>query len=224
MYTDKITKNVADAVNKILVEGKSDDAKEKLEQLKREREERMDSEMKSEPEKKQSITRRIVRGKSYGGADQKDQPEDSETGSETGEQPVKRGRGRPKGSKSGARRLNNSFSYFVETYEENGLKKLFEEIQQSVIEEEPTNPEFTKEVEEAKEKDAGTSKKKAKVAEPSVQAVKNVTEQEEVESIEEKAPPGFEGTVKAMKKNKDIDNPYALAWYMKKRGFKSHKK
>ena len=42
--------------------------------------------------------------------------------------------------------------------------------------------------------------------------------------ILEVSPPGFEGTVKAMKKHKDIDNPYALAWYMKNKGYKSHKK
>ena len=40
--------------------------------------------------------------------------------------------------------------------------------------------------------------------------------------IEEKAPPGWEGTVKAMKKKKGIDNPYSLAWYMKNKGDKSH--
>lgn len=47
---------------------------------------------------------------------------------------------------------------------------------------------------------------------------------EEVEQIDEKAPPGFEGTVKAMKKHKEIDNPYALAWYLKNKGAKSHYK
>ena len=40
----------------------------------------------------------------------------------------------------------------------------------------------------------------------------------------EVSPPGFKGTVKAMKKHKDIDNPFALAWHMKKKGYKSHKK
>ena len=43
------------------------------------------------------------------------------------------------------------------------------------------------------------------------------------DKLDEKAPPGFEGTVKAMKKHKEIDNPYALAWYMKNKGMKSHK-
>jgi hypothetical protein len=46
----------------------------------------------------------------------------------------------------------------------------------------------------------------------------------EPEEMNEVSPPGFEGTVKAMKKHKDIDNPYALAWYMKNKGYKSHKK
>lgn len=42
--------------------------------------------------------------------------------------------------------------------------------------------------------------------------------------INEIAPPGFEGTVKAMKKHKDISNPWALAWWQKNHGYKSHKK
>jgi hypothetical protein len=44
------------------------------------------------------------------------------------------------------------------------------------------------------------------------------------ETVAEVAPPGFEGTVKAMKKYKKIDNPWALAWSMKNKGYKSHKK
>ena len=48
---------------------------------------------------------------------------------------------------------------------------------------------------------------------------------EEVKYVDEVSPPGMEGTVKAMKKHKkEIDNPYALAWWMKGKGFKSHKK
>ena len=43
------------------------------------------------------------------------------------------------------------------------------------------------------------------------------------DKLMEASPEGFEGTVKAMKKHKDIDNPYALAHYMKKEGYKSHK-
>ena len=36
-------------------------------------------------------------------------------------------------------------------------------------------------------------------------------------AIEGVAPPGWEHTVKKMKKSGDIDNPWALAWYMKNR-------
>lgn len=42
--------------------------------------------------------------------------------------------------------------------------------------------------------------------------------------IDEVAPEGWEGTVKAMKKYNKIDNPWALAYYMKSKGYKSHKK
>lgn len=45
------------------------------------------------------------------------------------------------------------------------------------------------------------------------------------EELAEAAPKGWEGTVKAMKKHKDdIDNPWALAHWMKNKGYKSHKK
>lgn len=43
-------------------------------------------------------------------------------------------------------------------------------------------------------------------------------------AVDEVAPEGWEGTVKAMKKHKDIDNPWALAHYMKGKGYKSHEK
>ena len=42
--------------------------------------------------------------------------------------------------------------------------------------------------------------------------------------LAEKAPKGWEGTVKAMKKHGEIDNPYALTNWMKNKGYKSHKK
>ena len=37
------------------------------------------------------------------------------------------------------------------------------------------------------------------------------------------APPGWEKSVKKMKRSGDVDNPFALAWWMKKRGAKPHK-
>lgn len=42
--------------------------------------------------------------------------------------------------------------------------------------------------------------------------------------VGEKSPPGWSGTVKAMKKHPEIDNPFALAWSMKKKGYKPHVK
>jgi len=42
-------------------------------------------------------------------------------------------------------------------------------------------------------------------------------------SIVEVSPPGFEGTVLAMKKHPEISNPWALSWWMKNRGAHSHK-
>lgn len=47
---------------------------------------------------------------------------------------------------------------------------------------------------------------------------------EYIQDIEEVAPPGFEGTILAMKKRhaKEIDNPWALAWYLRNKGAKSH--
>jgi hypothetical protein len=44
------------------------------------------------------------------------------------------------------------------------------------------------------------------------------------EEVDEAAPKGWEGTVKSMKKHDEIDNPWALAHWMKGKGYKSHKK
>jgi hypothetical protein len=45
------------------------------------------------------------------------------------------------------------------------------------------------------------------------------------DDMDEVAPPGWEGTVKAMKKHPTkIDNPWALSWSMRNKGYKSHKK
>jgi hypothetical protein len=44
------------------------------------------------------------------------------------------------------------------------------------------------------------------------------TKQAEAESKEAVAPEGWEPTVKKMKKHPEIDNPWALSWYMKNKG------
>jgi len=38
--------------------------------------------------------------------------------------------------------------------------------------------------------------------------------------LHEVSPPGWEGTIKAMKKKGKVTNPWALAWWMKKQGYK----
>jgi phosphopantetheine adenylyltransferase len=51
--------------------------------------------------------------------------------------------------------------------------------------------------------------------------VKSLKEWNEIKEV---SPPGWEGSVKAMKKHKEIDNPWALAWHMKNKGDKAHYK
>lgn len=43
------------------------------------------------------------------------------------------------------------------------------------------------------------------------------------EDIEEVAPPGYEKVVKGLKKDKEVDNPWAVAWAMKKKGIRPKK-
>jgi len=42
--------------------------------------------------------------------------------------------------------------------------------------------------------------------------------------VDEKSPPGWSGTTKAMKKHRDISDPFALSWWMKKKGYHPHHK
>lgn len=44
----------------------------------------------------------------------------------------------------------------------------------------------------------------------------------EEQAREAVAPPEWEETVKKMKKHPEIDNPWALAWHMKNKGFEPH--
>lgn len=37
------------------------------------------------------------------------------------------------------------------------------------------------------------------------------------------APPGWEPSIKRMKRMGDVDNPWALAWWLKKRGARPHR-
>lgn len=58
---------------------------------------------------------------------------------------------------------------------------------------------------------------------PAEYADGDVIEDGAEEEVDETAPPGWKGTVRAMKKHQDIDNPFALAWSMKKRGAHPHR-
>lgn len=89
---------------------------------------------------------------------------------------------KPNRQKYGARqnyvrssRVNETFSGLLSVYKDGGLKSLSE----ALIKEEPTNDEFTAELEKQKAKQAGTAKQ-AEVAKPAVVAV----QQEEIEVID----------------------------------------
>lgn len=43
------------------------------------------------------------------------------------------------------------------------------------------------------------------------------------QAVEKISPPGWEGTVQHMKEHSEIDNPWALAWWMDEQGYTSHK-
>lgn len=53
--------------------------------------------------------------------------------------------------------------------------------------------------------------------------ISSINLQEELD-LHEVSPPGFKGTVKAMKRHPKINNPFALARYMEKKGYTSHRK
>ena len=81
--------------------------------------------------------------------------------------------GLPSKGREEPRYKNESFANILASYNENGLKGLFEALKKNeVIVEEPDNEQFTKEVEAQKAKNAGEGKK-AEVAKPAVQAVQN---------------------------------------------------
>jgi len=43
-----------------------------------------------------------------------------------------------------------------------------------------------------------------------------------LEFIQEVSPPGWEGSIKKMKKKRGIKNVWALGWWMKKKGYSPH--
>jgi len=55
-------------------------------------------------------------------------------------------------------------------------------------------------------------------------ALREVVGSSEPEEREAVSPPGWSGTVEQMKDHGEIDNPWALAWWMKGKGYKPHHK
>jgi len=102
-----------------------------------------------------------------------------------------------------------------ENYEGDMGKKTFTNLQEGLRDLPPHLQKLVKKIEKRQKdwnKQNPTAKVKTLVYNPK-------TGKPDIE-IEEKAPPGWEKTVKKMKKNKEIDNPYALAWYMANKGDK----
>ena len=78
-----------------------------------------------------------------------------------------------------SKRVNEGFTDLLNTYTEGGIKSLLESLEYNkmVLEEESTNDEFTAEIKKAQDKSQG--KDKAKVSEPKVDAVEDVSEEVE---------------------------------------------
>jgi hypothetical protein len=49
-------------------------------------------------------------------------------------------------------------------------------------------------------------------------------ERNENEKLDEVTPKGYESIVKGLKKDPDVENPWAIAWSMKKKGIKPKRK
>lgn len=79
-------------------------------------------------------------------------------------------------------------------------------------------------VEEFLEKEIPEAAEEAKGETPKEEESKEEPKMDEVEASQKVAvaPEGWEGTVKEMKHKKKITNPWALAWYMKNKGYHSH--
>lgn len=56
--------------------------------------------------------------------------------------------------------------------------------------------------------------------EPNLHDGKGKEQLNDADEVAEVAPPGYEKVVKGIKKNKDVDNPWAVAWSMKNKGIK----
>ena len=205
MLQDKKLKSVAEAVAKIMGE----DLKGKQHKIDANHNNKIDAEdfkilrgqkkVKEEVEqidevKLSDLPVRKVSGTKYGGESQKDEPEeDDEDMDDKPKKAVKKGTFK---RRYNTKAYKESFTGMMTNLQEQGLGYVAE----LMVTEEPTNDEYTAEVKDAQAKSEGKGKK-AEVAKPLVQAVKN----EEVEQIEErtlssKETKKKEEVVKSMKK------------------------
>ena len=209
MLQDKKLKSVAEAVAKIMGE----DLKGKQHKIDANHNKKIDAEdfkilrgkkkVKEEVEqidevKLADLPARKISGKAYGGAAQKDEPEeDDDDMDDKPKKAVKKGTFK---RRYNTKAYKESFTGMMTNLQEQGLGYVAE----LMVTEEPTNDEYTAEVKDAQEKSEGKGKK-AEVAKPLVQAVKN----EEVEQIDEISS-GFDvgNTTGGQWKGKTSPSPY----------------
>ena len=204
MLQDKKLKSVAEAVAKIMGE----DLKGKQHKIDANHNNKIDAEdfkiLRSQKKVKEEVEQidevkladlpvRKVFGTKYGGESQKDEPEEDDDMDDKPKKSVKKGTFK---RRYNTKAYKESFTGMMTNLQEQGLGYVAE----LMVTEEPTNDEYTAEVKDAQAKSEGKGKK-AEVAKPLVQAVKN----EEVEQIEErtlssKETKKKEEVVKSMKK------------------------
>ena len=205
MLQDKKLKSVAEAVAKIMGE----DLKGKQHKIDANHNNKIDAEdfkiLRGQKKVKEEVEQidevkladlpvRKVSGTRYGGEKSKDEPEeDDDDMDDKPKKSVKKGTFK---RRYNTKAYKESFTGMMTNLQEQGLGYVAE----LMVTEEPTNDEYTAEVKDAQEKSESKGKK-AEVAKPEVQAVKN----EEVEQIEErtlssKETKKKEEVVKSMKK------------------------
>ena len=142
----------------------------------------MDKYMKSKSAPQSSGGSGIKQGHRYGGGKQAPDVENDE-------EEKKPARGKYGARQNFKRSVKEGFCHLITAYEEGGLKKLHENlyVEEEILEEEPDNEQFTKELKDQEASMAG-KKKQPSVAAASTQGVKQMPEEyveEDVEQLDE---------------------------------------
>jgi hypothetical protein len=183
MYSDKVTKSVAEAASKIMMGEKAlhpnqqkldvhEPEKDKLtaddfKKLRAKKEEVEQEETILEYESKDGVYKHQARPGRYGGSEKES---DYVKGpSNAALKKIEAEKKKPK-----------KFSEMLDVYQNGGIKGLFEQL--AVVEEEASQDEFNKEIKDAQDKSEG--KKKAEVAKAAVQAVQNEETHTTVEVVD----------------------------------------